>query len=87
MPKIDHTTSMSNDYALGSRAVLNEVSSILAEHYGIKLVSLISLIKEKNKLLPKEHRMSMSEVARAMYGKTGKRQQIEFLVQKYGGSK
>lgn len=68
----------------GTREVLNSVSSILAEHYGIKIVSLIALIKEQNKHLPKEQRLSEAKIAKALYGKYGKRQQVGFLMSKYG---
>lgn len=68
----------------GTREILNDVSSILSEHYGIKIVSLIALIKEQNKLLPKESQLSETQIAKALYGKSGKRQQVSFLMNKYG---
>ncbi len=83
MPTQDHTTSK---YTSDARVALQQASAILAEHYGIKLVSLIKFAKSKNRYLPKEHRISETDLAKAIYGDAGDRRQVNELLKKYGGA-
>ena len=83
LPTQDHTTSK---YTSDARVALQQASAILAEHYGIKLVSLIKFAKSKNRYLPKEHRFSETDLAKAIYGDAGDRRQVNELLKKYGGA-
>lgn len=83
MPKQNHTTSIHTHYTSDTRTLYNEITSRLAEFYGIKQVILIEIIKELNQYVPKENRYSSAKIAKRLYGKHGSRQQIDQLVQKY----
>lgn len=87
MTKQNHTTSIRNNYTSDSRDVLNDVQMILAEHYGIKIASLVKFTRSLNKHLPADKKISDQDIARALYGESGKRQQINSLLKKYGGAK